>query len=179
MLLRVISKEWYFRVGSCHFCKILTNSYLSFTDYFSFWVKDTTKSIYGRCFLFWRLRTSFSTTLFFGVTCSENLRQLLLCYKRFPNVTRKSREIFPHLSSVQQVVLNHRNRNCHSVRTLKNRIYIGISIKNSKTPLKLTKKSSQRFSFFINFSFPRSDFEVAVCLICIAITIQWFSKWKL
>ena len=41
-------------------------------DNLSILVKDTTISINGSCFLFWRVGTSFSTIWFFGVICSEN-----------------------------------------------------------------------------------------------------------
>ena len=41
-------------------------------DNLSFLVKDTTKSVHGKDFVFWGLSTSFSTVLFSGVICSEN-----------------------------------------------------------------------------------------------------------
>ena len=60
LLLRTIFKKWVFKEASCCFYMVFTDSYLLSMDNISFFVEATTISIYERCFLFWRLGSSFN-----------------------------------------------------------------------------------------------------------------------
>ena len=66
LLLGTFFTEWFFRVASCCFYMVFTDSYLIYKDKTFFLVESTTISIYGRCFLFWGLGASFNITLFFS-----------------------------------------------------------------------------------------------------------------
>ena len=89
LLRRTVSREWFFRVANCCFFTILKNSILPYLELPVFFlVQHTTISICGRCFLFWRLSTSYSNILLFGVICSQkplNNRTLAPMLQENPN----------------------------------------------------------------------------------------------
>ena len=88
-------------------------------DNSSFLVNDRSLSIFGKCFLFSRLVTSFDIICFFKVTCSENHFNnvtVAVLLQAIRNCYVQNQENFFCISSIQQV-LNHMDWVFNFVRT--------------------------------------------------------------
>ena len=148
---------------------------------FPFSTKDTTNSMYKRCFLFSGLSASFLTFLFFRVICTENalnnqavdvlLQAFLICYA-------KAQEKILLVQLCNKFFWMWRTEfivQWEPEKQIKNQFLQQKFENTSKFHLKFHSASDCEF-----LRFWRSHFELGNCLICevLHITTQCFGSWK-